>query len=190
MAEAVETPKAKRKKFCVKVYVSKDGSESRNASPDVETLEFRFENDNILKVKLSEIGKGCGVAAAWHGVAQKIGDSYNKASSADEAQEAAETMLERLTSNEWVKQGEGAGPRTGILVQAIINALTKSGEKVDQAREKAIREKVSTKEGREGAMANATIEAEYKTLQAEAAAARAKAAVNKAKGAEDTLAGF
>jgi hypothetical protein len=193
MAEtAVETDETKpaRKKFCVKVYLDKNDEESRNAHPLVDRLEFRFTNKNSVVVKLSEIGKGCGIAAAWHGVAQKIGDAYNKATNADEAQEAAETMLERLVGNEWVKAGEGAGPRIGLLVQAIHNALTKQGEKVDEARLVKIREKVSDKVGRDGAMANAAIEAEYKALQAEAASKRAKEAAGKAKASTDTLEGF
>ncbi len=185
-----EAEKQTRKQFCKKVYVSKGGGESRNASPDVDRLEFRFTGGEVVTVKLADIGKGCGIAAAWHGVAQKIGDSYNKATTPDEAQDAAETMLERLTANEWVRQGEGAGPKTGVLVQAIVNALKAAGEEVDEARLQGIRDKVANKEGREGAMANATILAEYKTLQAAAAAARAKAATDKAKDTGATLEGF
>lgn len=182
--------KPKRKIFCKKVYVNKDGGATRHASPDVDRLEFRFENGNVVTIKLTEIGKGCAKAAAWHGVAQKIGDSYNKAETADEAQESTETMLERLVADEWVKAGEGAGPKTGVLVQAIVNALTKSGEEVDEKRLAGIREKVSTKEGREGAMANAAILAEYKQLQAESAAKRAQKAADDAAKSDGKLEGF
>ena len=191
MAQKAETvAKATRKKFCSKVYVLKDGTESRHASPDVDRLEFRFTNGNIVPVKLNEIGKGTARAAAWHGVAQKIGDSYNKAVDAGEAQEATETMLERLTQDEWTKPGEGAGPKTGVLVAAIVAALTKAGETVDEAREAGIKAKVADKAGREGAMANPAILAEYKQLQAEAAAERAAKAATAAQASEVTLEGF
>ncbi len=187
---ATTTTKAPRKKFCTKVYLDEDGKESRHASPNVATLEFRFTNDNVVSINLKAIGKGCAKAAAWHGVAQKIGDSYNKAETPDDAQEAAEIMLERLMSDEWVKAGEGAGPKTGVLVQAVVNALTKSGEEVNSEREAGIKAKVSTKEGREGAMANAAINAEYKALQAEAAATRAAKAAKAAVESDATLEGF
>ncbi len=191
MAEETQTvTKVTRKKFCSKVYINKDGSESRHASPDVDRLEFRFENGNVVTVKLTEIGKGVARAAAWHGVAQKIGDSYNKATTADEAQEATETMLERLTNDEWVKPGEGAGPKTGVLVEAIANALTKQGETVDDERKAKIKEMVSDKAGREGAMANPIILAEYKSLQAAAAVERAAKAATAADASDATLANF
>ncbi len=190
MAEEATVTKATRKKFCSKVYVNKDGSESRHASPGVDHLELRFTSGNLVIIDLTKIGKGCAKAAAWHGVAQKVGDSYNKATTADEAQESAETMLERLVGDEWVKPGEGAGPRTGVLVQAIVNALLKSGQEVNDERVAGIREKVSTKEGREGAMANPEILAQYKQLQAETAAQRAQEAASKAAASEEGLEGF
>ena len=187
-----ETVKKSRKKFCSKVYVDAKGEESRHANPSVDRLEFRFTNGEVVKVKLTEIGKDCAKAAAWHGVAQKIGDSYNKAETADEAQEATETMLERLVANEWVKAGEGAGPKTNVLVQAIVNAIEKTEGKdtIDETRLASIRSKVSEKKGRDGAMANEAIHSEYKQLQAESAAKRAKEAASKAKTTTDTLEGF
>ncbi len=186
------TKKPTRKKFCTKVYVDKDGGESRHANPNVERLELRFTNGNTVTARLKEIGKGCAVASAWHGMAQKIGDSYNKAETPEDAQESAETMLERLVGDEWVKPGEGAGPKTGVLVQAIVNAIAASEgpDTIDTDRLQAIRDKVSDKDGREGAMANAAILAEYKQLQAESAAKRAADAAKKAKGTTDTLEGF
>ena len=192
MAEETTETKSKRKKFCTKVYVDEKGDESRHANPDVNRLEFRFTNGNTVVVKLKEIGKGCAKAAAWHGVAQKIGDSYNKAETPEDAQESTETMLERLVGDEWVKPGEGAGPKTGVLVQAIVNAIaaTEGPDTVNDERLQGIRDKVSDKEGREGAMANASILAEYKQLQAESAAKRAADAAKKAKGTTDTLEGF
>ena len=193
MAESqTETIKKSRKKFCSKVYVDSKGEESRHANPSVDRLEFRFTNGEIVKVKLTEIGKDCAKAAAWHGVAQKIGDSYNKAETADEAQEATETMLERLVANEWVKAGEGAGPKTNVLVQAIVNAIhkTEGPETIDGERLASIRSKVSEKKGRDGAMANEAIHAEYKQLQAESAAKRAKEAASKARTTTVTLEGF
>ena len=99
-------------------------------------------------------------------------------------------MLERLVADEWVKPGEGAGPKTGVLLQAIQNAKEAEGDPMDEDRVAAAREKIATKEGREGAMANASVHAEYKKLQAESAAKRAVDAVAKAKKSDDTLEGF
>ena len=199
MAEEATVAKATRKKFCSKVYVNKDGTESRHASPDVSHLELRFTSGNLVVIDLTKIGKGCAKAAAWHGVAQKVGDSYNKATTADEAQESAETMLERLVGDEWVKPGEGAGPKTGVLILAITMACVKAGTwdtdsngaaVEDLERMEANRVRVSTKEGREGAMANAGILAQYKQLQAEAATRRAQEAITKAAASDQGMDGF
>ena len=175
----------KRKKFCKKVYVNGKGEESRNADIDVDRLEFRFFNpdgsinsDQTIVVKLKSIGKRCAQAAAWHGVAQKLGDSYNKAQTATEAHEETQAMLERLVSDEWVKAGERAGPRIGLLVQAVSNALVNMGETVDEERQAAIKKKLSSKEGRQNAMANPAINAEFLKIKTAAAIAAEKAAID------------
>ena len=173
---AIETATAtsKRRTIAAKVYVYADGTEGRHARPDVERLEFRFTDGTTLVV--GDVHADCERAAAWHGKAQKIGDGYNKAEDAAGAFESASAMLERLVSGEWVKPGEAAGPRIGLLVDAIVRALEAAGETVNDKRRATIAEKVSGKEAREAALANPAIEAEYKAIQAERAMERADAA--------------
>ncbi|KKN74561.1 hypothetical protein LCGC14_0389780 [marine sediment metagenome] len=205
MAEEATVAKATRKKFCSKVYVNKDGTESRHAGPDVVQLEFRYYgidgklNGEKTVFRLNEIGKGCARACAWHGGAQKIGDEGNKATTWEEARESHETMIERLNGDEWVKPGEGAGPKTGVLILAIARACVKAGTwdadadgspTENKERMEANRVKVSTKEGRDGAMANKDIEAEFKQLQLEASTKRAADAAAQAPGSKEGLEGF
>ncbi len=174
--ETTETPPAKtsRRTIATKVYVYADGTEGRHARPDVERLEFRFADDTVLTV--GGVHADCERAAAWHGKAQKIGDGYNKAEDAASAYESAAAMLERLVAGEWVKPGEAAGPRIGIVVEAIARCLEEAGEAVNDARRAKIAEKIATKEAREAALANEAIDAMRKVIVAERAIARADAA--------------
>ena len=186
MVTATETTPTKttRRNLCTKVYVYADGTEGRHARPDVERLEFRFADKTVLTV--GEVHADCERAAAWHGKAQKIGDSGNKAESPEDYFESASAMLERLTAGEWVKPGESAGPRIGMLVEAIARALETAGETVDAARREKIAGKLANddaavaKANRESAMANPAIEAAYKTIQAERALERAALATTAA----------
>lgn len=174
MAETQPTPTTSRRQIATKVYVYADGTEGRHARPDVKRLEFRFTDDSVLVV--GDVHADCERAAAWHGKAQKIGDGYNKAEDAAGAYESAAAMLERLVAGEWVKPGEAAGPRIGLLVEAIARALEAAGEEVGTARRDKIAQKVAGKEARESALGNPAIEAEYKSIQAERAMERADAA--------------
>ena len=117
-----------------------------------------------------------------HGTSQKLGDSFaGVKGDIDKGIENAQTVVERLQSGEWVRARESAGPRPSMVVDAVIAALIDDGQTVDDERRASITAKVRTSEGRETAMRNPAIKAQYETLRANAAAERAKAAKARAK---------
>lgn len=180
----------KRTKLCEKVFILADGSESRHASPEVESLEFRLTNGSVHSVKKENVGPDCWIASAWHGLSQKGGDTYAGAKDADEAEDRLAAILERLSENEWIKARESAGPRTSILAEAVKSALMANGETVDDNRFASIAEKLKDKATREGTIANPVIAAEYERIKAERAAQRAEKAKEAAAGQSADLSQF
>ena len=173
-------------KIASKVYVNADGSESAHASPDANSLEFRFADtpQTVLTLSLADVGPACTAAATFHGLSQKIGDAYAGADSVEQAIESAQAVIERLGVDDWVKARESAGPRVTILADAIKVCLEANGETVDDARYQSIRtEKLKTKEQREGALANPAVKAEYERIRTEKQKARQKIADSAAKDA-------
>ena len=169
-----------RAKTADKVYVDGEGNESRHAGPDIQALEFRFPNGHAVKVTLDKVGKNCQKAAMWHGLAQKIGDSYS-GKSGDDAIEAAEGMFENMTNDTWVAAKEG-GPRVSILAEAIVRAKQEAKQPVKL---EDVIEKLKGDEAlRKGAMEVPAIAAHHAAIQAERAAERAKTAREAAKGAD------
>lgn len=182
---------AERTQVAKKVYITAAGDESAHATPDAERLEFRFANGETLVVNPNDIGANCRTAALFHGLSQKIGDSYAGAKGdADTAYESAQTILERLINDDWVRQGEGVGARPSLVSEAVIAALEENGETVDDERKKGIVEKLKGKEARDRALANAVINSHYERIKAERAAERAAKAREKAEGKELDLGDF
>jgi len=169
-----------RNEIAKKVYVTPTG-EVTHAQPDVTKMEFRFSDGTTVTVDRTKLGKNVQAAAFWHGISQKLGDSYAGAESVDEAIESIETLLERLGADDWVKAREAAGPRPTMVVDAVVAALIAAGQKVDDARRAKIAEKLKTNDARQAALKDARVSAEYEKLRAAKAAERAKAAADKAK---------
>jgi len=160
-------------------------------SVDMETLAvmFAFVNGETITAELGKMSKGIQEALGLHGLKQKIGDSYAGAKSVEDAVEAAGTVLERLMNGDWVKERESAGPRPSMVVNAVIAALMADGQEIGEDRLKRITETVKTAEGRQQAMNNPIIKAQYETLRAQAAAERAHEAAEAATEAEDVSLG-
>jgi len=183
-------PAKTRNRIAGKRYHTTGEEPSAHASPGAEFLRFSFANDESHDVKLSDFPQNVLDACAWHGLSQKLGDSYASAKTPEDAVESFETLYERLTGGEWVKAREGGGPRPSMVVDAIVAALVDAGEEVDDTRRAGIVEKVKTKEGRAAALANPAIKAQYEAVRAEAAKAKAKAAKDAAKTSESDLSEF
>ena len=173
--------KAKREKTASKVHVHKDGKEHRSAMAGEIRLDIKFvKGDKVLSVSRSDISDDVWECAGWHGIAQKIGDSY-AGESGDAAYDEAEKMLEQLTAGNWVTESKSTGPRIGLLVEAIVAAKVAAGMEYDEA---AIKLKLADKDYAKSVKANEQVNAHYKRLEAERAAARSKEAQAAAKGAD------
>lgn len=180
----------KKSSVCKKVYVDANGEETRSVTPDTVELQFRFENGNTHKRKPSDYPKEIEHCLAFFGVSEKDGNAYaGSKGDPDVAEELFLSMDEQLMGGTWVEKAE-AGPRPSLIADAIIAALVSAGQKVDDTRATAIREKVKDKDTREGALKDPVIKAEYEAIKAKRAAERAKDAAKKAKGVEVTVAGF
>ncbi len=181
---------AEKVSVCKKVYVSKNGTETRSATPDAVELQFQFANGNTHNVKLSDHNPEILSCLTFFGVSEKYGNSYAGAKGdAGDAEEKFLSMQEQLKGGTWVEKAE-AGPRPSLIADAIIAALTNAGEKVDDARAASVREKVKDKATRDGALKDPVIKAEYEAIKASRAIERAKAAKAAAKGAQVAVAGF
>ena len=179
----------KRQSICKKVYINSDGKETAHASPDADSLEFRFESGETIVVELDSIADNCRRAATWHGISQKLGDKY-AGKSVDEAHEEVATLLERLQQGDWIKAREGAGPRPSVLVDAVVAALEENGETVDSDRRAKIKAQLADSEKKKHAMNNPLFRAHYARIKAENATAKAAAAAQSAENTETDLGDF
>lgn len=174
---------AERQKVAEKVYVLPDGEESNYSSPDATELQIRFENNQVVKLKLSAFPQNVRDALAWHGLAQKVGDSYaGKGDNLDDAFDAAMAVVERLEAGEWMKAREGGGPRISQLLEATMAAFQKAGR--TDVTEDQVKEAFKSKDAREKAAKDPRIAAELARVRAEAAQKRYEEATEKAEGSE------
>lgn len=179
--EETTAPVAKKSKIANRVYITPDG-ESRNAQANTKELQFRFADNSVLSLVLDKFPENIRHCLAWHGLSQKIGDSFAAAKGdVAAAFETASATLEVLLGGTWIEQGDSVGAAPSLIVEAIVRALTNSGEVVDETRENAIREKAKDKTVREGALKDPQIAAAYAAIKAERAADRAKELAKAAK---------
>jgi len=180
---------AEKVSVCKKVYVNKDGEETRSATQYSTALQFRFANGITHVVNYGDHPVNIKTCLSWFGISEKYGNAYAGAKGdADAAEEAFRSMQEQLRGGTWVEKAE-AGPRPSLIADAIIAALNAAGQKVDEKREAAVREKVKDKATREGALNDPVIKAEYEAIKAKRAAERAKDAAALAKGKEIAVSG-
>lgn len=183
-----------------RLYIAKDGSETRHARTDTVGMRFNFTNGKSLEIGADGVHKEVRNACMWHGVNQKVGDGFAGAGGdADAAYESANSIAERLAEGTWVQTRESAGPSTGLLVEAIVRAKIAGGEaktNFTDERKAAIAGKLkgktpeATKMARDGALANPAIHAAFEQIKAERAAEKAKAAADAAKDVEVDLSAF
>jgi hypothetical protein len=175
-----------RGSVCKKVYVNADGTESRSATPDATELHFRFnDGDSTVRVvKLGDFPADIETRLAWFGRSEKLGNFYAGAKGdANVALEDFDTGVELLLTGDWSERKEGMGPRPSLVADAIISALEKVGQPVNDDGATKIREMVKDKTTRDGALKDPVIKAEYEAMRAARAAEKAKAAAKAAKGA-------
>lgn len=180
----------KKVSICKKVYVGADGKETRSAQADAVELRFEFANGNTHSVKIPDHPANIGLCLTWFGISEKYGNSYAKSDgSADTAEDKFLAMQEQLTGGVWVTESE-AGDRPSMVCDAIIAALEANGEKVDDARRAAVREKIKDKDVLAGAKKDPAVKAQLERIKAERAVARAKEAAKAAKDKTIEVGGF
>ena len=169
---------------CKKVYIDDKGVETRSAQFDSKVLQFRFANGNTHEVELPDHPGEILTCLSWFGISEKYGNAYAGAKGdASVAEELFLSMQEQLRGGTWVEKAE-AGPRPSLIADAIIAALTATGQEVNASRAAEIREKVKDKATRDGALKDPVIRGQYEVIKAERATARANAALEAAKGKE------
>ena len=171
----------KRAKVCTKFYILPDGSESRSAKANAKSLEFRFANGHTHAVKREDHPDNIRACHEWFGISEKRGNAFAGAKGdADAAEELFLSMDEQLRAGTWVERAEGVGVRPSFVVDAVVKALTTTGQKVDEKRLASIKETLKEKKARDGALKDPAIAAAYATLKAERAIAKAKVAAENA----------
>ena len=163
MTEAAETQavETKKIKFCEK-------------SAEGTVCSFKFGNDTVVSVDLSELSEEMQQELMIHGALQKIGDSYSSAGG-DFAFgiAAAEKVIENLRNGAWGSTRAGSGESkksSGELATALASLQGKDVATVVAALEAA------TDEQRKALRAHPAVKAKIAELRAE----KAKEALAKA----------
>jgi hypothetical protein len=164
----------------------------KSYAEDGSAATFTFANGHVLTVALADIPAAIQARLVLHGLGQKVGDAYAGVKGiVDDAIENAEAIVEMLKNGEWTERAEGVGPRPSMVADAIVAALVKQGETVNETRAATIREKVKDKATREGALKNPLIKAVYEQMRLEKAAERVREAEKAAANAPTgNLGGF
>ena len=173
--------------FAKKRFVDNAGEKVSEPGGDVAAITFEFADFEDAVVVLADIPESVRVALAWHGLSQKLGDSYANASKkpAEDCYDSFQATLERLMAGDWVKAREAAGPRTSVVFEAVLAVMAKAGKPADDATQTAIREALKEKTERERAMADPRVKLAYeqiKLARAQARMAKIEAAAGAAEG--------
>ena len=146
-------------------YVLADGTSTRHARADAESLSVKFGDETTLPVAMADISEPNRVAAGFYGLAVKLNRATAGSKTVAEARTAVETMIELLGGNMWVEAREGRGPAPGLLLEAIVNAIKAAGKKITDKDRETIRAKLREEGGRKRAMANPRYAAEYQRMR-------------------------
>lgn len=170
-----------------KVYIDKNGNESRHASADAISLVFRFANGHEQVITPSEFKPEIVVCAALHGFSQKGGDSYAGSKSVDEAIEKLGALVENLEEGNWISRAEGA-VRTTVLAEALSRAKPEKYPSIEAAATEIktwdAEKRKAVLDAKKGAP---QLIAAYAAIQAERTAARAAKLATAASEADTEL---
>ena len=173
-----------RNRKCVKTYTYADGETGSHTQPDAPIITFDFVDGATEVVEFAKLPANVLAAAARHGISQKLGDTYAQHKNPEDAYDAFMAVLERLQAGEWMKERESAGPRTSMVLEAVVAVMEKAGASIDDAKRKELAELLQDKDARETAMAQPKVKAAYEAIKAQRAAERAEKAAAAADGDE------
>lgn len=167
-----------RIKKAVKRFILENGSESASAHPQAKILEFRFDEGGTHQVRREDFPADIRICNEWNGIGQKLTDTYAGTDSAEDAEEAFESLLAQLVAGQWVATREGIGPNPVMVLAAIRAAKEEAGLPFD---EEASKTKYASKEARETALKVPTVRKHYEHARAARAAEKAAAATKAAE---------
>jgi hypothetical protein len=98
-------------------------------------VRIEFTDGTKVEVNVNELSEDVRALAAFHGISQKLGDSYAGADSVDEARESAEAVRDNLLAGNWTAGREGGGGGVSILVQALFEATQHEGRTLEDCQE-------------------------------------------------------
>jgi hypothetical protein len=97
-------------------------------------LTFTAADGSVQTLEVSKLSEEIRLQAMFHGLSQKIGDSYAGAGSESDpesfAKECVRDTIEQLYNGAWRAAGGGGGSRVSILVQAFAAV---SGQSLEDA---------------------------------------------------------
>lgn len=167
-------------KLATKVYTLEDGTEARSATMAAKALVFRFADDTTKTVRLGDFAETVVMAAAWHGIAQKLGDAYAGAANVEEAKVRFQAVYEQLTEGDWVSESRGGGGgQASLLASAVAEALGQPLEDVQKTLAGM------DKDTRKSIRNHKDVKPVLARMEAERAAARAAKAAKEAESADD-----
>ena len=194
---------ATRAKVSRKLFHFEDGTTSKNAGEGITKVTFDFydpdyngdeaerpilegETITITKADIEALAPSIREAQAWHGLGNKLLDSYSGQSKSDENPwDILGSVWESMQSGIWVKRGESAGPRSTLLLEALQRARVAAGKEVTPEWTAKAAETIKTPEQKKAAKANKVVAKHLAEIEQERAAARLKAANAAAKSAGD-----
>lgn len=111
-------------KVCKKVYITPAGEVS-SATAAATALEFRFADGTVRRVSQDAFTSPAILEAAlWHGLSQKLGDSFASSLTTSDAIEAFDNVLEQLQSGNWNTKAEGGGLRRLAKAVAVVQNIS------------------------------------------------------------------
>ena len=193
----------KRPRSITRLFLNEDGVVTARAREDTVTVIFKYQDEKETRFDLAKIfgGKlpqaGVGRAAAAFGISTSAGNAGNTAAAASETddpdvvREAVEDRLEVFSPEdgspgEWSAEREAGGPRTSILLEALVAFRKERGAESPADKIAAFREKFKDKDYTKKQMASAAFRAHYERIKAEKAQARAAKAAQEAQGSAST----
>lgn len=108
--------------------MSRNSKCKKGVSLEQGTITFTFTGMEPVVVSVDGLSADIRREAMFHGVSQKLGDSFAGAKTVAEAREAFDAVLESLQDGEWNRGREGSGT---IFAEAISELTGRERAEVD-----------------------------------------------------------
>jgi hypothetical protein len=102
-----------------KVYAF-GAEKARSWFKGADELRFEWKEGPADVVRLSDFSEDILTAATWHGLSQKLGDSFANNEGLAECKRKFHDMMEQLKAGDWVTTTKGGG--IALVVEAIAEA--------------------------------------------------------------------